>query len=240
MAVKTLDQIISELGSVYNPQIESVQKQQSLIPEQAQNDETQLQAKQTQAFDDILGGARRRGMGFSGIPLSEQAKYTSTEFLPAIAKVKMQAKQQALTLQDALNQIYERRNTAGNQLYQMGVQNDFQERQFAFEQQKYQDALRAQAEERRRASAEASRSAYINSLYGQGGGATAPQAPQPSQQETQVAKQINTLRQLDGLGLATAIKGLRTRAQQGDGVAKLIAQKYYQSINKNIPFAEFR
>lgn len=130
MAVRALDQILSELSGVYDPQINSIRTQQAALPGQMADEEKGLQAKQTQAFDDILGGARRRGMGFSGIPLGEQAKYTSTEFLPAIARLRTATKQQATSLEDMINQINERRTTTALGLRQQDIDNDLRERQF--------------------------------------------------------------------------------------------------------------
>jgi hypothetical protein len=131
MAVRALDQILSELSGVYDPQINSIRQQQAALPGQMQAEEAGLQAKQTQAFDDILGGARRRGMGFSGIPLGEQAKYTATEYLPAIARLRQASKTQATSLEDMINQINERRTTTALGLRQQDIDNDYRERQFA-------------------------------------------------------------------------------------------------------------
>lgn len=139
MAVKTLDQVLTELQGTYDPQIQSLQKQQSMIPDQIAQNEQQLGAKQEQAFGDILNGARRRGLGFSGIPLQEQAKYTATDYLPALANLHTAGIQQAQSLQDAINQVLERRNTLAQQLVSQSQQQDLAERQFA-EQQRQFDA----------------------------------------------------------------------------------------------------
>jgi hypothetical protein len=106
--VRTLDQIMAELGSIYEPQVQSIQQRMNLIPEQTKAEEAGLQAKQSNAFDDILSGSRRRGLGFSGIPLSEQAKYTASDYLPAVARLRQQSKDQAMSLQDAIYGIKER------------------------------------------------------------------------------------------------------------------------------------
>ena len=76
MAVRSLDQILKEIGSVYEPQIQNIQKRQQAIPGQIQSETKRLEARQQQAFGDILAGARRRGTGvaFGGIPLGEQAR----------------------------------------------------------------------------------------------------------------------------------------------------------------------
>lgn len=191
MAAQTLDQIIAQLGSVYEPQVQSLQKQRDLIPEQIKNDETQLQAKQTQSFEDILGGARRRGLGFAGIPLGEQAKYTATEYLPALAKARTQGRQQQLSLEDALSQVYQQRNTQANQMFQFGQQQDLAERQFGEGIRQFNEQMAAKA----RADAEAARqaraaAAAFSPSFG-GGGATAaasgkaPQATPPKTNTTQ-------------------------------------------------------
>lgn len=132
MQPRTLDQIIAELNPTYDPQIQSLRQRQSLIPNQLASDEQALGAKQQQAFGDILNGARRRGTGiaFGGIPLSEQARYTSTEYLPALARLRQSGQEQALSLEDAINGIYERRNNLAQQLRQNEVSQSEQQRQF--------------------------------------------------------------------------------------------------------------
>lgn len=140
---RTLDQILSELGSVYDPQINSIRQRQSMIPGQIAEEEKGLGAKQEQAFGDILTGARGRGLGFSGIPLGEQARYTSTEYLPALARLRQSGREQAMSLEDAILGIQERRQGAAMD-------------QQRYEQSRY-DTWRAQqeqlAEQRRQAAA---------------------------------------------------------------------------------------
>lgn len=157
MAVRTLEQIISELNPTYNPQVESLRQRQGLIPGQIESEEKGLQAKQETAFGDILGGARRRGLGFSGIPLGEQARYTSTEFLPALARLRQSGREQAMSLEDAINGIMERRNTLAQQLQQGDQQRDLAERQFAEQQRQFNEQLAAQ---RRAAAASVARPTF--------------------------------------------------------------------------------
>lgn len=170
MATRSLDQIVSSLGSVYDPQVQSIRNQQNLIPESVANEEKGLQAKQTQAFDDILGGARRRGMGFAGIPLAEQAKYTSTEFLPALARLRQDARQKQMSLEDAILGINERRNTSAQQIYQNELNLDEQRRQF-------DENLRFQREQmaaQQRAAAASSFSPSFGNSAPSGGGSKLP------------------------------------------------------------------
>lgn len=130
MQPRTLDQIISSLGSVYDPQVRSIQEQQAAVPGQITSQEQGLQAKQDTAFGDILGGARRRGLGFSGIPLQEQARYTADTYLPALANLRTAGVQQQQSLTDAINQINERRATQGQSIYQYETTLAEQQREF--------------------------------------------------------------------------------------------------------------
>lgn len=159
---RTLDQIVAELNPTYQPQVDSIRQRQAAIPGQIEAEEKGLQAKQETAFGDILSGARRRGLGFSGIPLAEQAKYTSTEFLPALARLRQSGNEQRQSLEDAILGIYERRNTLANQMRQQEMDRDWQREQFE----------RQLAESRRQAAAAAGSgfSPTLGSLGLQGGG----------------------------------------------------------------------
>jgi len=170
---RTLSQIISELNPTYAPQEKALRERQALIPTQIAEEEKGLQAKQTQAFGDILGGARRRGLGFSGIPLSEQAQYTSTEFLPALARLKGQGREQALSLEEAILGIGERRNTLAQQLRQSEQDRAEQQRQFNINAK----LARQQFEESKRQAARAASGGGGGLSFGggvDGGGAAAP------------------------------------------------------------------
>ena len=163
MAVRSLEQIMSELAQVDAPRENNIRQQQALIPQQLADDEKQLQAKQTQAFDDILGGARRRGLGFAGIPIAEQARYTSTEFLPSLARARTQSRQNALSLEDAILGLQKERFGQANVLRQQDIDNDYRNQMFDFEKQKYNEQV---AEARRQASAaRASASSPLGGLF---------------------------------------------------------------------------
>ena len=183
MQPRSLQQVLSELDSVYNPQIDSLRTRQAAIPGQIQAEEQGLQAKQETAFGDILNGARRRGMGFSGIPLGEQAKYTATEFLPALARMKQSAREQAMSLEDAILGINERRNAQGQNIFQFESQAAEQRRQF-------DENLRLQREQMaasQRAAAQAAAAASPSYWYGAGGG----QGAGPSLVEQRADKGFN-------------------------------------------------
>ena len=131
MAARTLSQIISELNPTFQPQIQSLEARANLIPSQIASEEAGLGAKKDQAYEDIVSGARRRGLGFSGIPLGEQAKYAATDYAPALARLRQSGQERAYSLQDAILGINERRDTIGQQIYQTEQDRDAQEREAA-------------------------------------------------------------------------------------------------------------
>jgi len=151
MQPRTLAQIVAELNPTYQAQTQSLQAQQQLIPQEIASQETALNAQKDVAYEDIVSGARRRGIGFSGIPLGEQAKYAATQYAPALAGLRQQGQQKAMSLQDAILGINERRDTLGQQIYQQETDRAFQA---------------SEAEKNRRAQAAASRAASASpSMY---------------------------------------------------------------------------
>lgn len=199
MAARTLDQILTELKPTYAAQTQSLQEQANLIPKQIEAEEGALNAKKDQAFTDILSGARRRGLGFSGIPLGEQAMYASTEYAPALARLRNAGHERALSLQQAILGINERRDTLAQQIYQ-------QEQDRAF--QAEQARLAREAQERQaaasRAAAAASAAPTLGSIFGNMG-----QSAQPAQQKGFIGNNDYRGR-------------LAWEAQQGDQDAKIM------------------
>lgn len=102
---RSLDQILAEVTARSDPQRNIVLGQISSLPTQQAADETSLGARKDQAYEDITSGARRRGLGFSGIPLGEQAKYAATEYAPALANLKTSYSGRKATLESALADI---------------------------------------------------------------------------------------------------------------------------------------
>jgi len=125
---RTLEQIISELNPTFQAQTQSLEQRAQLIPGQIQAEESALGAKKDEAYGDIINGARRRGLGFSGVPLGEQARYAATEYAPALARLRQSGQERAMSLQDAILGINERRDTLGQQIYQTEQDRDAQER----------------------------------------------------------------------------------------------------------------
>lgn len=174
-SVRSLDQVLAELSPIYDPQVNAIRSRQAEIPGQMQAEEAGLDAKKNVAFDSILGGARQRGIGFSGIPLGEQAKYTATDYLPAVARLRTQGREQARSLEDAIMGINERKNTAA-----LGMRQ--------YEQQRYDNYVEQlrREEEARRLEAQKATAASANSFSptmgggGGVGGGQPQQAPQAS------------------------------------------------------------
>lgn len=230
MAVRSIDQITKELGSIYNPQIQSIQQQKALVPQGVEADITQARAEQTQAFDDIMGGARRRGMGFSGIPLGEQAKYSSTVFAPEVLRARQRGRQQELSLQDALLGIYEKRRGYADQLRQQDIANNQWNQTFAFEKEKWAQSLRDQAEARA-AAARAAAQSYGGGYLGGGGLAGGGQQPQqqPTKQagpkysdlEKQAYQQLQVMRSNDPASQARELRAIQQSASYGNQLDKI-------------------
>lgn len=173
---RTLDQILAENASIYNPQVQSLQTQIQTIPTQLAAQESGLAAKQQEAFGDILSGARRRGTGiaFGGIPLAEQSKYTASTYMPALAQLKQAGIQQQTSLQDAINTVRERQQSAA-----LGQQQYEQQRYDA-----YQNSLRQAA------AAQANIGQYLQALGG--GGATVPTTQSLQMPKIQTGKNFGT------------------------------------------------
>jgi hypothetical protein len=145
---RTLDTILSELNQRSDPQKNTILNQISAIPKQIQAEEAGLQAQLNRANEGILASARRRGLGFSGIPVGEQAQYAATEFAPAMARMRGQFEQRRGTLEDALNQIGQNNYMNAQSIY--GQERDFYENQRRWEAQ-----MEMQREADRRAQAAA-------------------------------------------------------------------------------------
>jgi hypothetical protein len=235
MATRTLEQVLASLGSVYDPQVEQIRQKQALIPGQLAEEESGLKAKEADYFQNtILGGARRRGLGFSGIPEGERARYGATEFLPAIARLRQQGREQAMSLEDAILGIQERRNTFGNQIYQQDLDRDFAERQFQESQRQFNEQMAAQARER---AAAAARPVFPS---GGGGGGQNPAPTQAPDAATQKAyNDVKSLLSNDAARIQREYTAIKASAGYGNPYDKiklqLIEQLYpaARSFGKN-------
>jgi hypothetical protein len=185
---RSLDQILTELDAGYAPSRQLINQRLEGLPQQADAEIQGLNAQQGQAFNDILAGARDRGLGFSGIPIQEQAKYTATNFLPAVARVRQAQTDQKTSLFDALNNVnLDQRKTATG-IYQTELDRDEQKRQF----EQAQAAQERQAAASQAAAARAASASTFNpSLGALGGAQPTGAAPQP-----QVSADYITVRQI--------------------------------------------
>jgi hypothetical protein len=177
MAAATLDQVLTSLNGVYDPQIQSVQQQQAALPAQFQAQTAGVDAAKNDAFNSILNGARARGTGvaFGGIPLQEQAQYTASTYAPALAKLQSDQLTQQGTLQDAINKINEDKMTAAQGIYDNGVKNDLAQQAQNLEQQKLNETIREYNNPQKTAGS--ALGTDFSSLFG---GAAAPSTPTPT------------------------------------------------------------
>lgn len=132
---KTLDEILQEVDASFAPQRQAIQQRLDALPGQAEAQITGLKADQTSAFDEILGAARDRGMGFSGAPSAAQQKYVTDRFIPAVSNVRAAQENSRGSLFDALNNINLQKQQFGQGLYQQGLDRDEQSRQFNIQQE---------------------------------------------------------------------------------------------------------
>jgi len=156
----TFDQIYSELGNVYNPSANLYQQQIDAIPTQTAAAVSQADAKKDLAYEQITNSARQRGMGFSGIPIAEQAKYNATEYAPAIANLKSNAEANRVSLLEAMNSLNRDRRTQAQSIYDNNMSRDLAERQFQESIRQFNEQLAAQ----RAANASTDLSKYLNQL----------------------------------------------------------------------------
>jgi len=118
----TQQDFYNQLASIYDPQVQSIQAQQALLPAQAEAQTSALEQARTNAFKKIDNTASARGMTFSGFTPDQQATYTGATYLPALANVKLSQNQANAKLVDALNTINANRGTQAMNMYQ-GQQN---------------------------------------------------------------------------------------------------------------------
>lgn len=226
---RSLEQILAELSPVYAPQESLLRQRQADIPAQIQAEEQGLDAKKTNAYDDILGGARRRGVGFAGIPLADQAKYNATDYLPAVARLRQSGREQAQSLEEALLGINERKQTAA-----LGMRQ--------YEQQRYDQhmaQLRAEEEARQQRAAAQAQQGSLASLFGGGGavqGGAAPAVPKTVTPELQKAyNDVQGRAQHNPVELLSDYVATYRSAQNGNPVDKYKLQFYAQLLQPMIP-----
>ncbi len=151
---RSVDQIIGELNSVYQPQIDNINKQVAELPAYYQAQTAGVNQAKENAFRDITGAASSRGMLYSGMPIAEQTRYTGEKYLPALAQLKQQENQQRFGFQTQLTDIYGKRMAQAQ----------------AIQQQELDREMQAQLERERIAAQERAARAAAARSYGGGGG----------------------------------------------------------------------
>lgn len=142
---RSIEQITSELNSVYQPQIEQVNQQLAQLPQYYAAQTQGLNTAKENAFRDITGAASAKGMMYSGMPIAEQTRYTGEKFLPALAQLEQQKNQQTFGFQSQLNDIYGKRMAQAQALQQQELDREEQARQAEANRQAQLQAARMQA-----------------------------------------------------------------------------------------------
>lgn len=136
---RALQDILTELDSVYNPQRQSAQGiyQRGLedVNPMESADLAGLEQAKKDSFDQITTGANRRGMFFSGVPLKEQAQYVGQNFLPGVANLKNRYAgirgNLYQTLAQTLGNIDVEKNKYGREIYNTEVSQDLERERIA-------------------------------------------------------------------------------------------------------------
>lgn len=165
---RALSDIMTELESTYNPlrnrSQEVYNKGLEATNPQESADLSGLEQAKKNAFESINTGANRRGMFFSGIPLSEQSKYVGENYLPSVASLK--------------NRYAGIRSNLYQTLAQQLGQYDLDQNKYArdiYNTEVSQDLAREQAAAARAAAGSGGGSSLISG-FGGNNGATAQQA----------------------------------------------------------------
>ena len=135
--VQTLDQIMAELQPGYASQRNIIGQSIANTNETYKADELALDAARTQGFNQINEQATGKGIGraFSGIPISEQAEYLSTKYLPGKQAAKAKQRDSLLTLEgqnasldtDIRNRAFGARESQQSYLNQWNLQQQQQQ-----------------------------------------------------------------------------------------------------------------
>lgn len=131
--VQSLDKIMASLQPGYTAQKGVIGQQIANTNETYKATDLALDADKTQGFNQINEQATGKGTAFGGIPLSEQADYLSTKYLPGKQQAKAQQQKDILTLEgqnaaldtDIRNKAFASRET------QIGAQNQWNLQQAA-------------------------------------------------------------------------------------------------------------
>lgn len=219
---RSLDQILKELQPTYAGSEKLIKQQQASLQPAADAEISGLQAQLGVANENILNQARRRGIGLSGIPIAEQAKYAATEFAPAVARVKQNQIQQSTTLAEALNQLGRDRMQAAQSILQRDLDRDEQIRQFNQQLKLQREQIAAQ--ERAAKAAAAAASAGARSYLG----ATSGGSSSPSIRD-QAYVSVQSFLKKGRSAAESDYKATLKSANYGNALDKLKVELYHQA-----------
>lgn len=181
---RSLQQVMAELDPYYAGSKTAVQTQLDAAPVQQEAELSGLDAKLGQANDNILSAARSRGLGFSGIPVAEQAKYAATDYAPAVANLKGKYVTQKNTLTEALNSLGRDQMTQGQSIFDAEQQRDLAQQQLNEQKRQFDMQLAESKAQAARAAAASGGGSYSFGGLGGGSGAS-PAAPAASSAQMQ-------------------------------------------------------
>jgi len=185
--VQTLDQIMAELQPGYTAQRGVIAKGIQNTNETYKASELALDAAKTQGFNQINEQATGKGTTFGGIPITEQADYLSTKYLPGKQQAKAQQQSDILTLegQNAALDTEIRNRAAGTRDQQVSSLN-----QWNLQKQAQEAAAEAARLERDFTASENAKSrAAENARAAASRAASAPKAVSPQQAALSVISQ---------------------------------------------------
>ena len=160
---RALDQIISELDSVYRPQRDLYNQQLSQQDPQMEAEQKGLMAQKEDSFRQITDQANRRGMFYSGLPIAEEQRYTGQQFLPAMANLAGKYKASKDNLSETLARLGIEQRDKAYGVYQQELAIDEQMRREAEQRRQFD-------EQQRTARAAAGSGGYSFGSGGGGGG----------------------------------------------------------------------
>lgn len=99
----TLQDYYNQLAPIYEPQVASLKAQEAGLAPQYQAQKSALEQARINAFRNISNTASARGMAFSGFTPEQEAQYTGTTYLPAMANLETQQLKSKQSLIDAIN-----------------------------------------------------------------------------------------------------------------------------------------
>lgn len=94
-----------QLGAAYDPQIQQLNTQVAQLAPQQASQQASLDQAKVNAFKDITNTANAKGVLFSGVPIDQQATYTGTKYLPAVANLQTSFNNSKNLLQSQINAL---------------------------------------------------------------------------------------------------------------------------------------